>query len=166
MTLVPKTAMALPSYMSDLLSGGKTLSNYFLGFDEQVGRMNSHQNGTNRNAPAYPPYNIKAVGDNKYSVEMALAGFKIEEIEVSVDGDMLVISGATAVAEDAESFVYRGIAARNFTRAFVLHENMRVLSAEMADGILTVALEKVIPEGKAAKKIEIIRKSEPQFLAE
>lgn len=129
----------------------------YVGFDDQFQRLARMHDDLAKNIPNYPPYNIKKVDDNKYVIEMALAGFTKTDIEIELNGDTLSIKNSTASddKDSFDSFMFKGISNRAFTRAFTLGDNIEVQNAEMLNGMLRVFLEKVIPEHKKPKKIEV-----------
>ncbi len=129
----------------------------YVGFDDQFQRLARMHDDLAKNIPNYPPYNIKKVDDNKYVIEMALAGFTKTDIEIELNGDTLAIKNSTASddKDSLDSFMFKGISNRAFTRAFTLGDNIEVQNAEMLNGMLRVFLEKVIPEHKKPKKIEV-----------
>jgi molecular chaperone IbpA len=97
-------------------------------------------------ASSFPPHNIRQK-DNSYLIEMAIAGFSKDEITVTKEKDYLRIEGKKEEQSDADEFLtYRGIAARSFKKSFVLGEHMKVLAADIRDGMLYIGLEKEIPE--------------------
>ena len=101
----------------------------------------------------FPPHNIRKK-DNSYLIEMAVAGFNKDEINISKEKNHLVIEGKKE-EKNEEGFVYRGIANRSFKKSFALSENMKVLAADMRDGMLYVGLEHEIPEKDKPQKIVI-----------
>ena len=107
----------------------------------------------------YPPYNIRKDSELTYSIEVALAGFSKEDIEVEVtDGTLTIRSipeDRTAVDKADESFVHKGIAKRSFLRSFTLSDDIIVKGADLKDGMLVINLEKVIPEEKKPRLIQI-----------
>lgn len=109
------------------------------------------------NATSYPPYNIVATGDDKYEIEMAIAGFTQDEIKVSTQNGELVITGEKTeeTEETGRNYLHHGISARKFRRVFNLADYVEVQSAMVKDGILTVYLERVIPDALKPKQIEI-----------
>lgn len=112
-----------------------------------------------KNLPSYPPYNIKQVKDNKYVIEMAVAGFAKSDIEITLNGDTLVVSGsAQDDASENESYVWKGIANRNFTRSFKLADKIEIKDAEIANGMLKIWLENMVKAQDAIKKISINEK--------
>ena len=130
-----------------------------VGFDPIFDRFESmfnddffaHQ-GTN-----YPPYNIMKTGDYTYNIEIALAGFSKKDIDVSYeDGIITVKSIHEAKANDDQSGVlHKGISKRMFTKSFSIADDVEVKGAELKDGLLTISLERIIPESKKPRTIEI-----------
>jgi molecular chaperone IbpA len=106
----------------------------------------------NKKLPSYPPYNIKKDGEN-FTIEMALAGFSKDDIEVTVTEDILTISSNKESSKKDE--LYRGISDRKFTRNFSIADDIVVKSAELKNGLLTIQLEREIPEEKKPRKIKI-----------
>ena len=103
---------------------------------------------------SYPPYNI-IKDDNTYRIEIALAGFKKEDVDVVLAKNVLTISGNTPKAEADKNIAYRGIATRKFKRSFALSDNTEVKAAKMEDGMLVIEIEKVVPEEDQERKISI-----------
>lgn len=133
-----------------------TLHRHAIGFDrlfDEIGRtfVNSRSDGN------YPPYNIVRLDDTNYTVELAVAGFGQEEVEVEIKENLLTVKGEKAAAEEADKreYLHRGISSRTFVRTFTLADNVEVREATVSNGILTIALEHVVPEEKKAKKIQI-----------
>ena len=109
-------------------------------------------------APAYPPYNIELVDENKYCITMAVAGFAEDELDVEVEGDNLKVTGRKEKTEEAKKYLHQGIAARNFERRFNLADHVEVRGARVENGLLHIDLERVIPEAMKPRKIEIENK--------
>ena len=110
------------------------------------------------NAGNYPPYNIVKTGDETYEIQVAAAGFRPEEIDVEVKDGQLVIQGGQYRNADAGTtveYLHHGISNRNFVRTFQLSDYVEVQEAVMKDGILTVKLERIVPEALKPKKIAI-----------
>lgn len=148
--------------------GTKDIDKFFVGFDEQFNKMVKYHDELTKNIPSYPPYNIKKVADNKYLIEIAVAGFAKQDVEIELDGDRLVVTGKTR-DDDGEAYLWKGIANRAFTRTFVLDDQVEIENAEMLNGMLKIFLERIIPDHKKPKKIEInepSKSSKKQFLAE
>ncbi len=127
--------------------------NLTVGFDNIFDQLSSL---SQFEIPKYPPYNIKKVDDNKYQLEMALAGFTKTDLEVEVKDNTLTVTGnSTDDTENTNSFVYKGIAQRAFTRQWTLMNYLKVFSANFKDGVLVVDMELNEPEEDKAKKIEV-----------
>lgn len=103
----------------------------------------------------YPPYNIESVGDNAYRVEIAVAGFKAEELDIQVKENLLTVTGRKAANDEGRRYLHRGLAERNFERRFQLADYVIVTSADLKDGLLSIALKRELPESLKARKIEI-----------
>ena len=108
----------------------------------------------------YPPFNLKKTDENVYVIEMAVAGFGKQDIELTLEDNKLKIAGHTTVdslTEDGinQTFLYKGVSDRPFTRTFTLADNVVVNNAKMVNGMLRIWLEHVIPESQKPKKIEI-----------
>ena len=156
----------------NMLTTMPNLDKFFVGFDDQFNRMAKLHDDFTKNIPNYPPYNIKKTGDNNYVIELAVAGFAKQDIEIEFADDKLIIKGNTKDDESSD-FLFKGIAARNFTRTFVLDDQIEIKDAAMLNGMLKIAFERIIPDHKKPKKIEVkdsddvvVAKSNKQFLAE
>lgn len=145
------------------------LQNVFVGFDRLAKAMvDASEIGTRALAQKYPPFNVKKSDENKYVIEMAVAGFGKEDIEIQLDNDRLVITG-NKVEEAEEESIYRGIASRSFTRSFALTDRVEVRNAELINGMLRIWLEALTPEKLPPKNIPInepAQKNSAQFLTE
>ncbi len=97
-------------------------------------------------AEGYPPYNIEQIGENQIRITVAVAGFSMDDLSVSVEDNQLVIRGRNSQDESGRVFLHRGIAARQFQRAFVLAEGIEVTGADLDSGLLHVDLERRVPE--------------------
>jgi molecular chaperone IbpA len=131
-----------------------------IGFDRLASlfdTLNSPQSSPTKNQ-SYPPYNVERLDETNYRISMAVAGFGEDEIDIEQKGTTLTIRGTTAPeakASDTDTYLYRGIAARNFERGFQLADNVKVVHAELDKGLLHIALEREIPEAERARKINI-----------
>ena len=132
----------------------KDLDRFFVGYDEVFNKITEFHDNMSKNIPNYPPYNIKKTDENTYVIEMAVAGFGKSDVEINVAGDKLTIKGNSS-QDDKNEFLYQGLAFRPFTRVFHLNDSVEVQNAEMINGMLKVALERIIPEAKKPKNIEI-----------
>jgi len=132
----------------------KDLDRFFVGYDEVFNKITEFHDNMSKNIPNYPPYNIKKTDENTYVIEMAVAGFGKSDVEINVAGDKLTIKGNSS-QDDKNEFLYQGLAFRPFTRIFHLNDSVEVQNAEMINGMLKVALERIIPEAKKPKNIDI-----------
>jgi molecular chaperone IbpA len=133
----------------------KSLDPFTVGFDDVLDQIRDISETVAKATPGYPPYNIKQVKDNKYVIEMAVAGFAKTDIEVTLDGNKLVIKGAVVEADDTDNYIFKGIANRNFTRQFTLADKIEIKDAEIANGMLKVWLENIVKAQDAVKKIAV-----------
>ena len=125
---------------------------FFIGFDRQIKDLQN----INRNTSNYPPHNISKVtgSEDMYVIELALAGFNKEDIEVEQDKNVLTIKGASH-EDPLKEYIYKGIGARSFVKTFSLAEYVKVNSVIIANGILMVGLTKFIPESERPVKFDI-----------
>jgi molecular chaperone IbpA len=139
---------------SDPFSFTKSLFPSTVGFDRVFDHLENVHRSVAKVIPSYPPYNIKKVEDNKYVIELAVAGFGKQDLEIELKEGVLAIKGSAANSED-ETFLYKGIADRAFTRQFTLADTIEIKNAELINGMLKVWLENIIPDEKKPKKIDI-----------
>jgi molecular chaperone IbpA len=104
---------------------------------------------------SYPPYNIEKTGEDAYKLSLAVAGFSADDIDLTVKDNALIVSGRVAEETAKAEFLHRGIAARAFTRRFVLADHMVVEGADIANGLLNIAIKRVVPESAKPRKIAI-----------
>jgi molecular chaperone IbpA len=145
---------------------GKDFDRFFIGFDEQFNQMQKLHDDLTKNIPNYPPYNIKRISDNHYTIEIAVAGFGQQDIDIEMNDGKLVVRGNINSESEEDNFLFKGIANRAFTRTFALNDEIEVKDAEIFNGMLRIALERLIPEHKLPKKIAVKSKSEKQLLTE
>ncbi len=109
------------------------------------------------NMPSFPHYNIVKTGDNKYYIEIALAGYNKKDIEVELKEGLLSIKSKKEEKEDTKDgeILHKGIAKRYFSKSFTIADDVKVKGAELKDGLLKVSMERVIPEHRKAKTIDI-----------
>ena len=125
------------------------LSKALVGFDRYFTAPH-HQNGN------YPPHNIVKYSDSAYGIEVAVAGFSKEEVTIEVDQDQLTIRGVkTSLDEGTIEYLHRGLAARDFEQTFTLAEYMEVRGAKVADGMLQIDIQRIVPEALKPRQIEI-----------
>ena len=106
-------------------------------------------------APAYPPYNIEKLDEDRYSITMAVAGFGESDVEVLVKENTLTVSGKIENDDENKSYLFRGIAGRAFDRSFQIADHIKVTGAELDNGLLRVELVREIPEEMRARRIAI-----------
>jgi molecular chaperone IbpA len=159
MTFVPQ----LPSALKDF-------DKFFVGFDDTYNRLAKMHDDLTKSIPNYPPYNIRKTGDNTYSIEIAVAGFAKQDIEITFEDNKLIVTGNST--DDGDNFLFKGIANRAFTRTFALDDKIEINDASLVNGMLKIALERIIPEHKKPKKIEVketegtSKKSKKELLVE
>lgn len=151
--------------MFDINHKFKDFDRFFVGFDPLVKRLSEVAEKSAKLAQNWPPYNIKKIDENKYTIEMAVAGFSKQDIEVELAGSNLIIKGNIQQGEPAEqdskgewswpSVLYQGLAMRPFTRQFTIADNVEIKNAELLNGILKIVLEAIIPDEKKPVKIEV-----------
>lgn len=138
-----------------------TIDRHFVGLDSIMKKMAEGAAFVANTAMSnFPPYNIKKIEDNKYLIEMAVAGFGKQDLEITLEDNKLLIKGNTSTStEDKEKaqYLYQGIAARPFTRAFTLADNVEINNAELINGMLRVWLDCLIPQPNI-KKIDVTEK--------
>ena len=105
----------------------------------------------------YPPFDLIKLGDNDFRIELAVAGFKPDELDITAQENVLIVSGRKKDESDeqASNYIYRGIATRSFERRFALADHIQVRGADMKDGLLSIELVREIPESMKPKKINI-----------
>lgn len=134
----------------------KALDKYLIGSDRFLSTVKQlTEQAANTVVTNFPPYNIKKVKENKYVIEMAVAGFGKQDIDITLEKNKLVIRGNTKADADESSYVFKGIADRGFTRHFTLADNVVIDNAQLLNGMLKVWLDHVIPESQKPKKIDI-----------
>jgi molecular chaperone IbpA len=135
---------------------------FFIGADRMIETLAKSQESLGKCIPGYPPYNITKIDENKYSIELAVAGLTKNNIEIELANNTLTIKGGLMsvdeMAKDTVNpvqYLYKGIADRYFTRKFTLADHVEVKGSALVNGMLKVFLEHAIPESKKPKKIEI-----------
>ena len=136
------------------------LKPFTVGFDEMFDHFDTISNHLpHMTANNYPPYNIVKTGSLTYNIEVALAGYGKKDISVNYEDNVLVIKSVKdkdeKEVEDNDGVLHKGIAKRNFTKSFTIADDVEVKGAELKDGLLRVSLEKIIPDHKKARTINI-----------
>ena len=132
----------------------------FVGFDQLIEDLELFAPTTT----SYPPHNVTQDGDDSYSIELAVAGFSEDEIEVRLEKRTLIITSNKNVNKDVPEYIHKGISTKNFTRTFKLAENVEVKDVYMLNGMLKVSLQLVVPEEDKPVKLTINKG--PQLLNE
>ena len=130
---------------------------FSVGFDSMFDRWNTTFDFNSANNTSYPPYNIRREGDEKYFIELAIAGLKEDDLEVQLQSQILTIRSQkeNSGSEENTNYVHRGIAKRQFEREFTLSDDIVVKGCDLTNGMLTIELERIIPEEKRARLIPI-----------
>jgi molecular chaperone IbpA len=123
-----------------------------VGFDRLADLLDA---ASSEASTGYPPYNIERIDENAYRIEIAVAGFRPEELEIQVKENLLTVSGRKAANDEARTFLHRGLAERNFERKFQLADYVVVTDANLADGLLQVSLKRELPEALKPRRVEI-----------
>jgi len=131
-----------------------------IGFDNVFDHFESMFNDDFRlSVPNFPPYNIVKTDTNKYDVELALAGYSKKDIDVSLEDGVLTIKSIKDAdekeVEENNGILHKGIAKRFFSKAFTIADDVEVKGAELKDGLLRVSLERIVPESKKPRTIEV-----------
>jgi molecular chaperone IbpA len=131
-----------------------TVNRMYIGAEQYLKRLHEAQLGVTGTVN-YPPYNIVKTGDDTYVVEVAVAGFSKQDIDIEVNNCYLKITGKISDKSETSNYIHRGIATRAFTRSFSIADDVVVKGAELVNGMLRVNLECVVPESRRARKIVI-----------
>ena len=142
------------------LSIFNSLRPFSVGFDDMFDQFeNMLGNGNLSVQSNYPPYNIRKTGKDKYSIEIALAGFNKKDVEVEFEDNLLTVrTKQVNKSEDKNKdgeIIHKGISQRQFARSFTIADDVKVDDAKLKDGLLTIACERIVPEYKKKKLIEI-----------
>ena len=129
------------------------LTPYAVGFDRVFDQLNTYVANT-ATSSGFPPYNIRKGGDYNYTIEMALAGFSKDDIEIEVAEGLLTVRSIKENDEN-DSNIYRGISYRKFNRKFTLADDIVVNDASLENGMLKIDLERIVPDAKKPRKIKI-----------
>lgn len=124
-----------------------------IGFDRLLNLMEA--NTAKNNSNGYPPYNIEQKDENNYRITMAVAGFSDEQLDITQQENMLIVKGERKANDEEKNYVYQGIAERDFERKFQLADYVKVIGADLQNGLLHIDLEREIPEAMQPRKIAI-----------
>lgn len=127
---------------------------FFVGYDKVVEKLTNIADQSARLVQNYPPFNLRKIDENKYAIEVALAGFSRQDIQIELDGAKLVITGNVEAKSTEEDYVFKGISNKPFTREFTLADNVEIQGAEFINGMLKIWLDTLTPQ-QNKKKIDI-----------
>lgn len=125
-----------------------------IGFD-RLASMLDNALRSDTSSGGYPPYNIESLGENRYGITIAVAGFERNELDIQVERGVLTVRGRKAEDDTERKYLYQGIAARAFERKFNLAEHVEVVDAEIRNGLLNISLVKEVPEAHKPRSIAI-----------
>ena len=144
--------------MTRNLSVWNSLRPFSVGFDSIFDEFDRMLESTERYSTNYPPYNIKRVNDTNYRIEVALAGYDKDDIEVELKDSALTVRNKTkeqSIDEKGNGVIHKGISTRKFERSFTISEDIKVKNAELKNGLLNIDLERSIPDEKKPRLIDI-----------
>ena len=144
--------------MTRNLSVWNSLRPFSVGFDSIFEEFDRVLESTERYNSNYPPYNIRKINENDYKIEVALAGYSKDDIELELKDSTLTVRNKVKekiVNEDSNGVIHKGISTRQFERTFTISEDIKVQNAELKNGLLNIDLERIIPEEKKARFINI-----------
>ena len=142
------------------LSIFNSLRTFSIGFDDMFDQFESMLgNGGMTMQPNYPPYNIRKTGKDNYSIEVALAGFNKKDVEVEFEDNILTVRTKQLNKSEDQNvdgeIIHKGISQRQFARSFTIADDVKVNGAELKDGLLTIACERILPDHKKKRLIDI-----------
>ena len=144
--------------MTRNLSVWNSLRPFSVGFDSIFDEFDRVLESTERHNSNYPPYNIHKTNENEYKIEVALAGYSKDDIELELKDSTLTVRNKQKekiVNENTNGMIHKGISTRQFERAFTISEDIKVKNAELKNGLLNIDLERIIPDEKKARLISI-----------
>ena len=140
------------------LSIFNSLRPFSIGFDDMFDQFESMLGNGGLVQNNYPPYNIRKAGKDKYAIELAVAGFNKNDVEIEYEDKILTVKTKKVdktVEKNGSEIIHRGISQRSFSRSFTIADDVKVIGAELKDGLLTIACEKIVPEQKKKTLIPI-----------
>ena len=144
--------------MTRNLSVWNSLRPFSVGFDSIFEEFDRMLEPTERYSSNYPPYNIHKLNENDYKIEIALAGYSRDDIELELKESTLTVRNKAkekVVNKEGNGVIHKGISTRQFERSFTISEDIKVKNAELKNGLLNIDLERIIPEDKKSRLIEI-----------
>tara|TARA_B110000003_G_scaffold81188_1_gene82937 strand:+ start:326 stop:811 length:486 start_codon:yes stop_codon:yes gene_type:complete len=156
---VPANNLLLKEFfMTRSLSAWNSLRPFSVGFDSIFDEFDRVLESTERHNSNYPPYNIHKINENEFKIEVALAGYSKDDIELELKDSTLTVRNKQKekiVNENTNGMIHKGISTRQFERAFTISEDIKVKNAELKNGLLNIDLERIIPDEKKARLISI-----------
>jgi len=140
------------AHWDNLVSAFPQIRRQFVGFDRVVDLLNQNFEVSVQN---FPPFNIEKLDDENYEIQMALAGYKESDLDITVEDGTLTVEGGQESGEDESNFIHQGIAQRKFRKVWSLADTVIVKDAKLTEGILRISLENQIPEEKKPQTIKI-----------
>ena len=144
--------------MTRNLSVWNSLRPFSVGFDSIFEEFDRMLESTERYNSNYPPYNIHKLNDTDYKIEIALAGYSKDDIELELKENTLTVRNKTkekVINQEGNGVIHKGISTRQFERSFTISEDIKIKNAELVNGLLNIDLERIIPEDKKSRLIEI-----------
>tara|TARA_B100000029_G_scaffold314267_1_gene306661 strand:+ start:82 stop:519 length:438 start_codon:yes stop_codon:yes gene_type:complete len=144
--------------MTRNLSVWNSLKPFSVGFDSIFDEFDRMLDSTDRYNSNYPPYNIHKLSDNDYKIEVALAGYSKDDIELELKENTLTVRNKVkekVINDNGNGVIHKGISTRHFERSFTISEDIKVKNAELNNGLLNISLERIIPEDKKSRLITI-----------
>ncbi len=144
--------------MTRNLSVRNSLKPFSVGFDSIFEEFDRVLDSTERYNSNYPPYNICKLNDNDYKIEVALAGYSRDDIEIELKDNTLTVRNKTkekVVNNESNGVIHKGISTRQFERSFTISEDIKVKNADLKNGLLRIDLERIVPEEKKPRLIDI-----------
>ena len=144
--------------MTKNLSVWNSLRPFSVGFDSIFEEFDRLLESTERYNSNYPPYNIRKLNDNDYKIEVALAGYSKSDIELELRDSTLTVRNKTkekVINDESNGVIHKGISTRQFERSFTISEDIKVKNAELKNGLLNIDLERIIPDEKKPRLINI-----------
>jgi molecular chaperone IbpA len=144
--------------MTRNLSVWNSLKPFSVGFDSIFEEFDRVLDSTERYNSNYPPYNICKLNDNDYKIEVALAGYSKDDIEIELKENTLTVRNKTkekVVNDESNGVIHKGISTRQFERSFTISEDIKVKNADLKNGLLNIDLERIVPEEKKPRLIDI-----------
>jgi molecular chaperone IbpA len=126
-----------------------------VGFDRLFSELERQFANSTSNGTGYPPYNVVQINQDEYMISLAVAGFRMEDLDITLDKNVLTVEGTSTATDDSVTYLHKGIAGRDFRRTFTLADHIEVETATLEYGMLNIHLVRNVPEALQPKKISI-----------